>query len=127
MERLLRATPKEDPDWIRIVDRMAATAFVMEYEAYRTCIDFEQVPPRDQRDLGYHYRTLRKVADDLTLARRTTSFACDALARHPSHRPHAPCDWALSPPAPKPAAVCAETNASFPTEHPPPGCAPAAP
>ncbi|MDC0748075.1 hypothetical protein [Polyangium mundeleinium] len=128
MERLLRATPKEHEDWIRIVDRMALTAFLMEYEAFRACGELERSPPRDQKQLAYGESTLRTVEDALAHARRTTKFACDILARHPSHRANAPCDWALPPlPPTTPASVCAETNASFPGEPPASGCAAVAP
>ncbi|MDC3961507.1 hypothetical protein [Polyangium jinanense] len=123
MERLLRATPKEHADWIRIVDRMALTAFLMEYEAFRVCGEIERSPPKDQSRLEEGERTLRVVADALAHARRTTRFACEILARHPSHRANAPCDWALPPPPlTKPASVCVETNASFPAEPKAPGC-----
>ncbi|MDI3289155.1 hypothetical protein [Polyangium sp. 15x6] len=128
MERLLRATPKEHEDWIRIVDRMALTAFLMEYEAFRVCAEFERSPPEDQNRLAYGERTLRVVADALAHARRTTRFACDMLARHPSHRANAPCDGALPPPPlTNPASVCVETNASFPAEPKAPGCEAVAP
>ncbi|MDI1483368.1 hypothetical protein [Polyangium sp. y55x31] len=122
MARLLRATPKEHKDWIRIVDRMAETAFSMEYEAFRVCSEMERSPPEDQSRLAYGARTLHVVEDALVYARRTTRFACDMLARHPSHRANAPCDWALPPPPMEAASVCVETNASFPAEPRAPGC-----
>ncbi|HVK65039.1 MAG TPA: hypothetical protein VM694_11210 [Polyangium sp.] len=128
MERLLRATPKEHEDWIRIVDRMALTAFLMEYEAFQACGELERSPPRDQKQLAYGESTLRTIEGALAYARLTTRFACDTLARHPSHRANAPCDGTLPTlPTPPPAAVCAETNVSFPAEPPAPGCAAAAP
>lgn len=128
MARLLRATPREHQDWIRIVDRMAETAFSMEYEAFQVCSELERSPPEDPSRLAYGARTLRVVEDTLAYARRTTRFACDMLARHPRHRTNAPCDWALPPPPPtEPASVCVETNASFPAEPRAPGCEAAAP
>ncbi|MDI1428847.1 hypothetical protein [Polyangium sorediatum] len=127
LERLLRATPKEHADWIRIVDRMAQTAFAMEDEAFRACSELERSPPRDQKQLAYGESTLRTIEGALAYARRTTRFACDTLARHPSHRANAPCDETLPPPPTNPTQVCAETNASFPAEPPAPGCEAVAP
>ncbi|MDI1443405.1 hypothetical protein [Polyangium sp. 6x1] len=128
LEVLLRATPKEHKDWIRIVDRMAQTAFLMEYEAFQACSELERSPPGDQKQLAYAASALRTVEDALTHARRTTTFACDTLARHPSDRANAPCDGALAkPPTTNPAPVCRETNTSFPAEPPLPRCEAPAP
>jgi hypothetical protein len=117
-EKLLRATPKDHPDYIRIIDRMAETAFLLEYLTFRECVDLMAVRPIDNRQLDGLRSVISTIRTNAELANRVTRGACNILARSPAERLHAPCAFRFPPAPPPPPPVCSEEPMSVPKNPP---------
>lgn len=116
LEGLLRQTPRDHPDWILIVDRIAESAFALEQQAFRTCAELTVAEPRDRGGLASMARELELVRRNLMFARERSEDACDALARS-AHETRAPCPFRAEKPAASPPPACIEEPRS--SEAPP--------
>lgn len=106
---LLRETPRDHPDWIRIVDRLATNGFDWERTTFRNCIELGLASPTNRKRL----RSLEQYRDELRRsfqsARRVSREACELLARSDQKDVHAPCPYRAPKKQNAQALVCAET------------------
>jgi len=118
---LLKATPKSSPDWIRIVDRLAGDAFLLEHDTFRVCVELSLEKPKTPADLERMRAALPTIRKNLKLAQHLSQTMCEQLAKEPVET-HAPCDFHL--PLPEENVACREETRSIPRQMPAPVCEP---